>query len=204
MKRIKILLDFLKLSIAEKIAFYRNVIAKLTGNPDFPTPDVPLAEAKTAVDKLEESYLASKDGGRTAIALMHDQEAAADTIFRKLAGYVDRISDSEEAKMLGSGFSISRQPASIQKATLSVEDGDKSGCVKLVAKAVDKAGAYIWQYAKDVPPAVDSEWIHAGTGTRSYFDLDGLTPVSRYFFRMAAVTPEGTSDFCPPVAKVVI
>ncbi|MEI6066650.1 MAG: hypothetical protein WCP96_04900 [Methylococcaceae bacterium] len=58
MKKIKVLLDFIKLSVAEKIAFYRNIIAKLTDNPAYPTPEVPLADAKTAVDTFG-SFLCS-------------------------------------------------------------------------------------------------------------------------------------------------
>ncbi len=46
MKKTKALLDFNKFSIAEKISFFRNVIAKLTDNPFFPNPDVPLSELK--------------------------------------------------------------------------------------------------------------------------------------------------------------
>ena len=68
MKKIKVLLDFIKLSIVEKIAFYRNIIDKLTDNPTYSTPEVPLTEAKTAIDALESSYVASRDGSHNAIA----------------------------------------------------------------------------------------------------------------------------------------
>ena len=204
MKKIKILLDFIRLAVAEKIAFYRNVITKLTGNAVFPTPDVPLTEAKTAVDKLEASLLASKDGSHTAIAVLHADEEAADDIFRTLAAYVDRISDGDESEMLSSGFHVSKQPVPIQKAALAVEDGPNSGSIKLVAKAVEKAGAYIWQYAKDTLPTSESSWTQAGTGTRSFYEMTGLTVAAKYYFRVAAVTPDGTSDFSAPVLKVIV
>ncbi|WP_291125258.1 hypothetical protein [Flavobacterium sp. UBA6031] len=204
MKKIKVLLDFIKLAVAEKIAFYRNVNTQLTDNATFPTPIVPLTEAKAAVDKMEASYLASKDGSRTAIAKLRVDEEAADEIFRSNATYVDRISDGEESKILSSGFHISKQPDPIQKAILAVEDGTNSGSVKLVARAVPKAGAYIWQYAKDSLPTDDSGWILAGTGTRSYYVLTGLTVAAKYYFRMAAVTPDGTTDFCSPLLKVIV
>lgn len=204
MKKLKVLLDFIKLAVAEKIAFYRNVIAKLTDNATFPTPIVPLTEAKAAVDKMEVSYLASKDGSHTAIATLRADEEAVDKIFHKEATYVDSVSDGDESKILSSGFHASKQPDSIQKPVLAVEDGPNSGSVKLVARAVPKAGAYIWQYSKDTLPTDESGWKLAGTGTRSFFELTGLTVAAKYYFRMAAVTTEGTTDFCSPVMKVIV
>lgn len=204
MKKIKVLLSFTRLAVAEKIAFYRNVIAKLTENRVFPNPDVSLETAKTAVDKMETSYIASKDGSHTAVAMLHADEQAADDIFRTLAAYVDRIGNGDETNLLSSGFQISKQPTPIQKATLAVEDGTNSGCVKLVAKAVEKAGAYIWQYSKDLLPAEENGWVNAGTSTRSYYDVEELAVAARYYFRVAAVTPEGTTDFSSPVTKIVV
>lgn len=204
MKKIKVLFDFIKLAVAEKIAFYRNVNTKLTDNPTFPTPDEPLTKSKAAVDKMEVSFLASKDGSHTAIATLRADEEAADKIFRSEAEYVDRTSDGDESKILSSGFHASKQPESIQKAVLAVEDGPNSGSVKLVARAVPKAGAYIWQYAKGTLPTDVNGWIQAGTGTRSFFELTGLSVAAIYYFRMAAVTPDGTTDFCSPVMKVIV
>jgi len=73
-KKIKALLDFNKFSIAEKIYFFRNVIAKLTDNPFFPNPDVPLSELKALFDDFEAAMLAAKDGSHTAVSAMHDKE----------------------------------------------------------------------------------------------------------------------------------
>jgi len=204
MKRIKVLLDFIKLAVAEKIAFYRNVNSELTDNATFPTPIVPLTEAKAAVDKMETSYLASKDGSHTAIATLRADEEAADEIFRRNATYVDVTADGDESKILSSGFHASKQPESIQKPILAVEDGPNSGCVKLVARAVSKAGAYIWQYAKDTLPTDENGWTQAGISTQSYFIVTGLTVGAKCYFRRAVVMPDGTTDFCSPVMKVIV
>ncbi|MGZ8162844.1 MAG: hypothetical protein ACXWTT_08260 [Methylobacter sp.] len=204
MKKIKVLLDFIKLAVTEKVAFYRNIIAKLTNNPTYPTPDVSLADAKAAVDNFEAVILAARDGGHTAVSAMHDSEAATDAMFRILASYIDKTADGDETKILSSGFHESRQPVAQQKATLAVNDGSHSGSVKLIAKAIDKAGAYIWQYAKETLPAIESDWLAVATGTYSYYELSGLIVAARYYFRVAAVTSAGTTDFCAPVSKVVV
>jgi len=46
-------LEFIRLSVALKILFYRFVLLSLTGNILYQQPDVSLAEAKLAVDNLE-------------------------------------------------------------------------------------------------------------------------------------------------------
>ena len=203
MKKLKVLLDFIQLSVLAKIAFYRNVITKLTGNTLFPTPDEPLTQAKTVVDTLENAFLATKDGSRTAISAMHDAEDVADGVFRNLAAYVDRIAVGNETAILSSGFHISKQPATTQKPDIDAQDGDNSGSVWIVARAVDKAGAYQWQYAKDALPENEADWKDAAISTQSYYELTGLDVACKYYFRVAAITPTGKSDFTSPVMKVV-
>ncbi len=204
MKKTRVLLDFVKLAIAEKIAFYRNVISKLTGNAAYPNPDVALAEAKTSVDKLENLFLASRDGSHSIISAMHAAEDETDDLFRILAAYVSRIANGDEALILSSGFDYMKQPAAKQKDILAVENGDVSGSVFLVARAVDKAGSYIWQMAKDVLPPDEEGWKKVGYSTQASFGVANLTVGATYYFRFAAVTPDGTTDFCTPVLKIVI
>ncbi|MFZ4455452.1 MAG: hypothetical protein ACOYOT_04455 [Bacteroidales bacterium] len=204
MKKVKVVVDFIQFSVAAKIVFYRNVIDKLTDNATFPTPDTPLEGANAAVDKLETSYLAAQDGSRTAIAAMHSDEEAADNLFRILAAYVDRVAAGDEVILLGSGFHLSKQPAPATKSALTVADGAHSGSVKLIAKAVDKAGAYLWQYAKDAQPDTDAGWTLAATSTQSTYELSGLSVATKYYFRMAAITPSGQTDYTPAVLKVVV
>jgi hypothetical protein len=204
MKKNRTLLDFIQFTEAEKVTFYRNIIDKLTGNTNFTTPDLSLKTTKTAVDAFESAILAARDGSRTAVAIMHDRETETDDIFRILAAYVHRIAAGDETKILGSGFHVSSQPVRTPKAILAVTHGENSGSVKLVARAVEKAGAYIWQMAKDIVPDIESGWTTAGTSTRCTFEINDLNVTSRYHFRVSAVTPDIVTNFCHPVAKVIV
>lgn len=204
MKKIFVLVSFVKLPVADKISFYRNVIAKMASNAYFPTPDVPLSDAITAVDALETASIATKDGSRTAISVRDDAEEKVDKVFYKLADYVNRIADGEETIILSSGFEPSAQPAARLKAPLTVGNGSHSGGVKLVAKAVEKAASYSWQMAKDTLPTAEDSWIIIGQSTSASFEKDGLTPGGKYFFRVAAITPTGITDYTDPVAKIVV
>lgn len=204
MKKVKAVLDFVKMTEASKVQFYRQVIDQMSENANFPTPDVSMADAMAAVDALESALSAAGNGGHADKTAMYAQAAKTENVFRTLAAYVNRIADGDAVIISSSGFHESSQPVFSPKPVLSVVDGDNSGGVKLVAKAVDKAGAYIWQYAKDAAPANDSDWVTAGTGTRATFEIAGLTAACRYYFRMAAVTPNVVTNFCTPVPKVVV
>ena len=204
MKIIKVLLTFIRFSIPVKIAFYRNILLKMTGNPDFATPDVSLALAKTAVDTLETSMLAAAEGDRTATAVMHDNEGIADTIFRTLAAYVERISKGIAAMILSTGFDISKEPVAHEKAVLAVTDGSNSGIVVLVAKTIEHAGAYIWMMKGPKIGGVDQVFKIIGNTTQARFESADLIPGEIYNFCVAAITPSGTTDFCAPVSKMVI
>src|SRR5665647_468907 len=180
MKKFKALLDFIQLSVIAKIAFYRSVLAHLMGNATFLNPDTPLTEVKTAIDTLETTYQATLDGSHTAVSAMHDAEDNADALYRILVAYVNRIADGNETQILSSGFHVSKQSGSIQKPELEAQNGDHSGSVWLVARAVDRAGAYIWQFAKDTLPTTDEGWSTAGHSTQSYYQVTGLTVGSKY------------------------
>ena len=202
MKKIKTLKDFIKLAVAIKIAFYLNVIAKLSNNPIFLTPDVSLAEAAIAVANIEAAALAAKDGGPTAKSHLRDLIEIADLVFIRLAHYVDSIANGDETKILSSGFNESKQPIPSNKPALTAMDTVHSGIIKLMAKAILGARAYIWQMATTENP-IESDWVTISTTTTATYTHAGLTPATYCNFRVAAVTPEGISDFCAPVKKLI-
>ncbi|MBB3188348.1 hypothetical protein [Microbacter margulisiae] len=204
MKKVKALLDFIQYPIPAKITFYYNVYDKLTGSSLFPEPDVPLPELKTAIDTFNTAYLASKDGSHTAISAMYDAEEVVDHDLRLTAAYVNRIANGDETAILSAGFHTSKQPASIQKPVLAAIDGDNSGAINLVAKAIPKSRAYIWQMAKDKLPETEAGWGIVGYSTQAYLQLTELTVATRYYFRVAAITPTGNTDYTPAVMKLVV
>jgi len=204
MKRIKVLLDFIELAVAEKIVFFRNVLVQLkAGASVFTNPDESLDTAASSVDTLETNYMAALGGGHASTVAMHASEDAADEIFRVLAAYVDRMAKGDESIILSSGFNTSKQPTPAQKADLTVISGSNSGSVKLIAKAVKGAGSYIWQVAKGALPTDESGWINVGFTTQASNELTGLDVATKYYFRVAAITNTGTTDFTAAVMKVV-
>ena len=203
MKKSKVTVDFIKYSPVNKASHYHTVIDHMTNNPLFPTPDASMIDAQKAVDALDKAIMAAADGGHLAISAMNDAIAAADAVFRILAAYVERIALGDETSILSSGFHFSKQPVFANKETLVAKDGSHTGSVLLDTIRVDKGVTYVWQMYKGKLPDNDSDWVQIGITTQTSFEINNLDIATKYYFRVAAVTPDGLQDFCAPVMKVV-
>ena len=204
MKKTKPVFDFAQYAMAEKIGFFRHVNQQLYGNPLFPTPDIPAAEATAMVDALEAAMQAAKGGGPAAMSALHAVAERADTLYRNLTHYVERIAEGDETIILSSGFHVSKQPIIKPKPELAALDGEHSGTAKLVAKPKDRGAAYKWQMSKVSDDGTAEVWVDIGTTTRASIEVSGLEIMKRYKFRYAVVTPDGTSDYCEPVSKIIV
>ncbi|MEI8272122.1 MAG: fibronectin type III domain-containing protein [Paludibacter sp.] len=199
MKKDHAVLDFVKAPIAIKIETGRNVETKMRSNPIYADPDVPIDDLKASTDLLETRNVAALSGGKEATALLHQAEEDWVNKMRLTARFVDRIADGDSAIILGAGFNLAKQPAPAARPEFSVDLGEKSGSVVLQRKRVVGARSYIWQQSID-----GNEWKTAQTTAQASVELTGLTPLTKYWFRAAVVTINGTSDFNDPITQVVI
>jgi hypothetical protein len=203
MRKSKVTVDFIKYSPVNKASHYHMVIDHMSNNPLFPTPDATLIDAQKVADALDKAILAAADGSHLAISALNDAVAAADAVFRILAAYVERIALGDETTILSSGFHFSKQPVFANKETLVARDGSHSGSVLLDTIRVDRGVTYVWQMYKGKLPDNDSDWVQIGITTQTSFEISHLDIANIYYFRVAAVTPDGLQDFCAPVMKVV-
>ena len=67
-----------------------------------------------------------------------------------------------------------------------------------------KAGAYHFQMCKGTLPLTEDGWVLCGVSTSAEFELSGLDVMCIYYFRIAAITPEGLTDYSEPVSKIVV
>ena len=204
MRKSKVVLDFVKLLVAIKVEFYLNVIDKLTGNIYFVASDVPLSALSTAVANIQTAMLAAEDGGYTAKSHLRDVVKEADLLYIREARYIDRISNGDETMILSSGFHASKQPTPFNKPPIAATDGEHIGSVKLVGKQAPNGRSCIWQMYKGTALTEDAVWVTIATTTAATYIHQGLESAQYYFFRMAIVTPEGTTDFCEPIRKLVV
>ena len=203
MRKSKVTVDFIKYSPINKANHYHTVIDHMTNNSLFPTPDATLIDAQKVVDALDKAILAAADGSHLAISAMNDAVATADAVFRILAAYVERIALGDETSIISSGFHFSKQPAPRNKEILVAKNGAHSGSVLLDTLRIDKGVTYVWQMYKGKLPDNDTDWVQIGITTQTSFEISNLDIATKYYFRVAAVTPDGLQDFCAPVMKVV-
>lgn len=205
MKTDRVVFDFVKKTVPQMIEFGRLVSSQMTGNTNFPTPDVPIAELDAATDLLEERSTAAKNGGKEATALLH--QATEDWIYkmRREAKYVDRRADGDGAIIFSAGFNIAKQSGAPVRPEFSVELGDRSGSVNIRRQAAEGARSYIWQYCiGEMPAPLDSDWVTAQVTTKASVELSGLTPLTKYWFRSAAVLITETTPYNAPVMQIVL
>jgi hypothetical protein len=199
MKKIHAIFDFVSLAFPEKITFGRNVHTMMTGNVNYPTPDVPLADIKAKTDLLEEQMVAASHGGPPETALLHQTAKEWDDMMRDEARYVDRIAKGNEAMIRGAGFNVSQQPNPYVRPEFSAKIGEQPGTARLRRQAVQGAKSYIWQLSKNVLPVGEDGWSNAKVTTKATALIDGLDTLTIYWFRVAAVTPAGTLAYNAPI-----
>lgn len=204
MKKDHVVLNFVKIPVSSKVEVGRSVESTMLNNPHFTNPDVKIEDLKASTDLLEERNLAAITGGKEATALMHQAEDVWIDKMRKMALYVDRIADGDAAKILSAGFDLAKQPSPAVRPEFSVELGEKSGSVLLRRQRIEGARSYIWQCCVGENPGNETEWENAQVSSQASVELTGLTPLSKYWFRVAAVTITGTTAYCAPIMQVVI
>jgi hypothetical protein len=176
----------------------------MTGNPKFTSPDISIEVLNAKTDLLESRSVATLSGGKEETSLLHQTIEDWNDTMRKMAKYVDRIADGDGAIILSAGFNLAKQPLPSMRPEFSVELGKKSGTVHLRHHAVEGAKSYIWQMCTGETPTSENNWMLAKVTSKATVEISGLTPLTKYWFRVAAVTTAGTLPYCPAVMQVVI
>ena len=203
----KVKLNFKDLSIPEKIARARQIIAAMTGNPNFPSPQPPLAQVTASIDQLETAHTAAQAARQEAKArttVVNDKEAEFDRAFSALAAHVESVSGGDEGKIQSAAMDV-RAPGAPgglpdTPEALNATQGDMDGEIDLSWDKVEGVRSYVIEKSADPPTA--TSWAHAAVSTRSQVTVDGLTSGTKYWFRVAAVKPRGQSGWSNPAAKI--
>lgn len=85
----------------------------------------------------------------------------------------------------------------------SIEPGERPGSVILRRKAIPGAKSYVWEYCTNVLSDTEAEWTFATATSKATVRLENLSPLTRYRFRVAAVTAKGILAFNDPIMHIV-
>lgn len=204
----KLKLNLRSLSVPEKVARAREIIANMTGNANFPSPHPTLATAKTVTDDLEaaqQEQQIAKHAAEAKTAERNEKEDFFDRTFNQLAAHVESVAGDDEQKIRSAGMDTRDQAAPSggtldAPGSVNVTGGDADGEIDLSWEPVDGAKTYLIEQSPD--PVTATSWKQASAATKSKATIEGLTSGTRYWFRVAAVGTGGQGAWSNPVSKI--
>jgi len=206
MPRAKVKLGLDRMTILVKAELGDRVVAAMTGNPNFVTPNPSLADITAAKAALRTAYSAAltlRQQAKAATDLQADKEKDYERLMTLEALYVENASGGDEAKIQSAGMSVKDTATPVGQllapTDLYAEVGGGDGEIDLNWKPVHGAKSYLIQMTTD--PNVPDSWAFKRNSTESFTAITGLTSGGKYWFRVAAVGAAGQGDFSDPAAK---
>lgn len=184
------------------IIFTRKVIAKMTGNPNFPTPTPDLADLQTKLDEFESQAVTAVNGTSEDRYIRDETAKELKQMLRVLANYVAMTAAGDGEIILSSGFSLRREnepvpPLSIP-AALMAKRSSHSGMVELDWNRVAHTQTYQVEMTTTDPTLSDAQWVMTGLTSKSRFQVTNLTPGRYYWFRVKAIGRNDSSGYSDP------
>jgi hypothetical protein len=183
-----------QLTFVKLLALIRNVIAKMTSNPNFTTPAVTMAALTALADALEAAIEEATNGSRQSKLVRDQLVLDVRAALRTQADYVRSVCSGDAAKLESSGFDLAKQREpigipGIAKDMQALFTG-RTGTIDLRWKSVHGAHGYqVWMTDKD--PMVSANWEAIGYTTRVRHSVDGLESYKAFWFCVSAIGTAG-------------
>ncbi|MBK8499345.1 MAG: fibronectin type III domain-containing protein [Flavobacteriales bacterium] len=187
-------LSLFQLTFVKLLALIRNVIAKMTGNPNFATPAVPILDLKALADAFEGAIEDATNGSRQSRLLRNQLALQVMDMLRTQADYVRSVCAGDAAKLESSGYDLAKQRAPIgipgTAQDMQARMTNLQRQVELRWKRVYGAHGYqVWMTASD--PAVAANWEAIGYTTRVRHLVTTLESYKAYWFCVSAIGTAG-------------
>ena len=179
------------------------VVEKMDGNPIFPDPPAALAETKRVLPLLQSAVSDAKGRDVEAVALKNKLKAEVIALLTEVADYVTVTCKGDRLSLLSSGFPISGATSTqIDQVITGLEvilGGPGEASLKV--KRLRGGRAYLHQYT-DEPPTAETVW-HSEASKNAYYTFSGLASVTKYWFRVIAISATDERIASPIVVKVI-
>ena len=194
-------LSLFQLTFVKLLALIRNVIAKMTGNPNFATPAVPLAAMKTLADAFEAAIEDATNGSRQSKLVRNQLMLQVREMLSAQADYVRSLCNGDAAKLESSGFELAKQrePIGVPGTAKTMEARPTGLKHELELRWTTVHGAHgyqIWRTSMD--PAVEANWEAIGYTTRVRHLVADLESYKAYWFCVSAIGTAGEGAQCDP------
>ena len=178
------------------------IVAAMTGNTSFATPDPALAVISNDIDALATAETAAQARTHGAAAVRNDKRAALVTALEQLKAYVQKTVDANPANaaalIQSAGMNV-KKAAPHPKRVFAATDGAVSGSVNLITEAAARRASYEWQYSTDGAKT----WILVPPTLQAKTTITGMTAGTTVAFRYRSVVKTGAADWSQPVQIIV-
>lgn len=165
-----------------------DIYDSLNGNELFTNLAPPLPAVKIALDKYTADLAAAATYDRNAIGWKNQSRADLDAVLRQLGLSVMTEANGNEAMLITSGFTLSKQrePRYIANpGNVTLSNGITSGQMVSVIKAVAAGMSYVHEITSQFP-VDDTMWV-AHASSASKFVFTNLVPGKQYWVRVAVI-----------------
>lgn len=200
----KIISPFKKSRDSELAKAAYRILSSLKGNANF-TDNVLIQLLEKCLDEFQVAMNNAADGSRTMIAIRKEKRKALIEVMLQTGYYVMQVSNGDRAKLLSSGFDVSKESferrslATIQSMVVKIGN---PGEANILVNSVKGARAYIHQYSID-PPSDATAWVSETTAHRKH-TFSGLKPLATYWFRVIAIGLNGQLAISDAVSRVIL
>lgn len=189
MKKQKVLINFSHYSDSGLAAHAQSIVTAMTGNANFTTPTPALTDLATAITALNTAMTNASTGGPTTVEIKNQKRKLLEVVLRHLALYVEAECASDVAKMLSSGYKVSKEPEPVgplPKPTGFRVQSPGKGEIKLGLDRLQGANSYQFEFKESTA----TDWSRK-ISSKTRLLLTALPSGKEYFFR---VLPIGTSE----------
>lgn len=203
MALLKITNGFAEMTDVAFLGKVRLILAEMTGNPNFTTPQPTLASVTTLANKFEQAIKNAEAGGSYHRLVRNSTKEELIDTKHNLSYYVLFSAKGNRLIAESSGFTISKDPyprPPIEKATgLVLTDGPNAGEMFFWFKKVQGAKSYMYQISID--PLDETKWVST-FGTLRKTRFTGLEAGKKYYARVVAFGTKGQAVYSDTVARI--
>jgi hypothetical protein len=189
-------------SVPALISVAKAIVAAMTGNASFPSPEPTLSAVSFALNELETAEAAALARTKGAATARNQKRAALVAELAQLKAYVQKQADinlATAATVIQSAAMVVRKVPVRTKRVFTAKQGILSGSVTLVTASAARRASYEWEYSSDG----GKTWLLMPATLQAKTSITGLQSGSTYMFRYRAILKAGAEDWSQPISFLV-
>lgn len=202
----RLILNFSKITDANLGAKAQAILTAMTANTNFPTPFPALDDVDDSIDAYLAALLAAETRDKIKVAFKNSARQSLVDTLTSLGNYVMSVAKGDEAKLVSSGFSLTKQrepqPPITSPQNFIVGSGLNKGEITTAVDKVTGARSYLHEYTED-PITANSVWTSITATSRKHLFTD-LASGHNLWFRVAAIGTKGQIVYTAIQSRVVL